>query len=331
MDNNKPTTNFPAVTEAEVEPSSKLAHYFSLTLSIPERTARALSAVVGGGTLLLSQTLIPGAVKNSSSYHFTLGMFQSFLIQNVAGMASVQTRTELKDKFVHRKLVGSSLEAAGLLTMHFSPVWVFAIASDAAKGGQVFVQRLVHHLKENGVIDPESNPQSIEQVLQSIHEVSRQGATAIDTPPLSVQEIQDMANELRLSAAGLAENSNTLLPKFENLWNQITLVAKKENLSVAQILGMLSVQAASISGAGLGTAGAVGKTGYSLVDEVILTEYRQTLQGISEEGAGNYLSNHMQPFLQNARSHFDFKKETTTQRWLRVTAANFKAKLFPKK
>ena len=331
MDSDNLPPQLPVTTDSSIVPSSKLAHYFSLTLSIPERTARALSALVGGGTLLLTQTLIPGAVKNSSSYHFTLGMFQSFLIQNVAGMAKVETDSELKDKFVHRKLVGSSLEAAGLLTMHFSPVWVFAIASDAAKGGQVFLQRLVHHLKENGVIEADSNPDSLEQILQSIHEVSRQGATAIDTPPLSVQEIQTLANELRQSAAGLSENSSNLLPKFESLWNQVTLVARKENLSVAEILGMLSIRAASLSGAGIGTAGAVGKTSYSIVDEVILTEYRQTLQGISEEGAGNYLSNHMQPFLQNARSHFDFKNETATQRWFRTSLANFKAKLLSKK
>lgn len=316
--------------EAESSTTSKLAHYFSLTLSLPERTARALSALVGGGTLLLTHTFVPGAIKNSSSYHFTMGMFQTFLIQNVAGMARVSTQSQLKDKFVHRKLVGSSLEAAGLLTMHFSPVWVFAIASDAAKGGQVFLQRLVHHLKESNVIDPDSNPESLEQILQSIHDMSHQGATAIDTPPLSVQEIQELANDLRNSAGHLASNSTNLLPRFENLWNQITLVANKESMSLPQILGMLSVQAATVSGTGVNAAGAVGKTSIGILDEVILTEYRQTLQGITEEGAGNYLTNHMQPFLDNARSHFDFNQETVTQKWFQNTFNKFKAKLFPK-
>lgn len=328
----KPTSETLPIILNDPEPApGSIVHYFALTLSLPERTARALSALVGGGTLLLTQTLVPRAIKNSSSYHFTLGMFQTFLIQNVAGMARVRTQSELRDKFVHRKLVGSSLEAAGLLTMHFSPVWVFAIASDAAKGGQVFLQRLVHHLKENEVIDKESDPKSLEQILLSIQEMSRQGATAIDTPPLSVQEIQELANELRDSAANLTTNSTNLLPRFENLWNQITLVASKENMSLPQIMGMLSIQAASVSGASVGTAGAIGKTGLGILDEVILTEYRETLQGISEEGASNYLTNHMQPFLQNARSHFDFKQETMTQRWFHNTVTKFRAKLFPEK
>ncbi|MCG8414327.1 MAG: hypothetical protein MI746_08925 [Pseudomonadales bacterium] len=331
MEKQPPPENLPVSTNDSESTPGALAHYFALTLSLPERTARALSALVGGGTLLLTQTLVPGAIKNSSSYHFTLGMFQTFLVQNVAGMARVRTQSELRDKFVHRKLVGSSLEAAGLLTMHFSPVWVFAIASDAAKGGQVFLQRLVHHLKENGVIDSESNPESLEQILQSIQDMSRQGATAIDTPPLSVQEIQDLANELRGSAASLTTNSSNLLPRFENLWNQITLVANKENMNLPQIMGMLSIQAASVSGASVGAAGAIGKTGIGILDEVILMEYRETLQGISEEGASNYLANHMQPFLENARSHFDFKQETITQRWFHNAMAKFRAKLFPEK
>ena len=330
MDNESRTENLPAISQSfESSITNKLARYFSLTLSLPERTARALSAIVGGGTLLLTNTFIPGAIKNSSSYHFTVGMFQSFLIQNVAGMAGVKTQTELKDKFVHRKLVGSSLEAAGLLTMHFSPVWVFAIASDAAKGGQVFLQRLVDQLKESNVIDADSNPESLEQLLQSIHDMSHKGATAIDTPPLSVEEIQELANDLRKSVGDLTTNSTNLLPRFEYLWNQITLVAKQQDMSLAQILGMLSVQAAAVPSTSLNAASAVGKTGIGILDEVILTEYRETLQGISDEGAGNYLTNHMQPFLATARSHFDFNKETITQRWFHETFDKFKAKLFP--
>jgi hypothetical protein len=230
---------------------------------------------------------------------------------------------ELKDRFVHRKLLGTSLEAAGLLTMHLSPVWVFAIASDAAKGGQVFLQRLVHHLKENEVIEPDSYPESLEQILQSIHEMGQHGATAIDTPPLSLGEIKDLADELRHSASSLTKNTTALLPRFESIWNQISLVARKENLSMEQVLGMLSVSAASIAETGIGTAGAVGKTGYNLLNDVLLSDYKATLTELSDEGALTYMKTNMQPFLENAQSHFDFKKETWTQRWFKNAISKF--------
>ncbi|MDA1369220.1 MAG: hypothetical protein O2971_00455 [Proteobacteria bacterium] len=261
----------------------RLNHYLALSLSIPERTARALSALVGGSTLLLTKTLVPSAIKNSMSYRFTVGMFQAFLIQNVAGVRDYDDM-ELKDQFVQRKLLGTSLEAAGLLTMHLSPVWVFAIATDAAKGGQVFLRRLVHHLQANQVIAKDSNPETLEQILELLQEMGRQSATAIDTPPMSAGELRELVTELRRSTVSVTEKSSSLLPRFETLWNQITRVAKKENLSVEQVLGILSVSAAALAETGIGTADAVGRTGYNLIDDAMLNDYKATLSDISDQG-----------------------------------------------
>jgi len=299
----------------------KLNHYLALSFSLPERIARALGSLIGGSTLLLTKTLMPTALKNSNSYRFTFGMFQTFLIKNVAQLDDFQTDTELQEHFLNRKLLGTSLEAAGLLTMHLSPVWVFAIASDAAKGGQVFLNRLVHHLKEHDVIDEKSHPESLEQVLLSIHDMGYQGATAIDTPPLSMSEVEELAAQLRESAASLRKSSANLLPRFEAIWKQISLVAKKENLSTEQVLGMLSVSAASIAQTSVGTAGAIGKTGFYFLDEIILSDYKQTLVGIADTGSLRYMQQNMQPFVQNAQSHFNFKIETRSQAWFKDSIA----------
>lgn len=310
---------------------SRLNHYLALSFSLPERAARALGSIVGGSTLLLTKTLLPQAIKNSNSYRFTFGMFQSFLIKNVAQLDKMDVDTPLPEHFLNRKLLGTSLEAAGLLTMHLSPVWVFAIASDAAKGGQVFLNRLVLQLKESGVIAQESDPQSLEQVLLSIHEMGRQGATAIDTPPLTLPEVEELAAQLRASTSLLRENSASLMPRFESLWNQIGLVARKENLSREQVLGMLSLSAASIAQRGVGTAGAVGKTGFYFLDEIILNDYRDTLVDISETGSLSYMQQNMLPFVQNAQSHFDFTIETRSQAWFRKSLEKVLAQISRKK
>ena len=327
MNNEEPKSSLPLLSAEAVSAEKvsaekatnldRLNHYLALTFSLPERTARAMSAIVGGSTLLLSKTLLPNSIKQSNSYHFTVGMFQSFLIRNVAGIDDSAANTDLGDKFIQRKLLGTSLEAAGLLTMHLSPVWVFAIASDAAKGGQVFLQRLVGHLKENGVIAPGSDPTSIEQILQSIADMSQKGATLIDTPPLSLAEIRALSQELRDSTTSLSQDYGKLMPDFEAIWNQIAQIAKKENLSVEQVLGILSISAASVTRSGVGTADAVGKTGAVILDEMILQDYKQTLASISDQGALVYLQTHMRPFLENAQSHFDFSRETGSQRWFK--------------
>ena len=318
----------------EINPDTyldRLNHYLALSFSLPERLARALGSLIGGSTLLLTKTLIPSAVKNSNSYRFTFGMFQTFLIKNVAQLDDFQTDTELQEHFLNRKLLGTSLEAAGLLTMHLSPVWIFAIASDAAKGGQVFLSRLVHHLKEHDVIAEDSNPESLEQVLLSIHDMGRLGATAIDTPPLTMLEVEELAAQLRESTASLRKNSANLLPRFEAIWNQISQVASQENLSTEQVLGMLSVSAASIAQTSVGTAGALGKTGFYFLDEIILNDYKETLADISDTGSLGYMQQNMQPFVQNAQSHFNFKNETRSQTWFKDSIARLVRQILLKK
>jgi hypothetical protein len=318
----------------EINPDTyldRLNHYLALSFSLPERLARALGSLIGGSTLLLTKTLIPSAVKNSNSYRFTFGMFQTFLIKNVAQLDDFQTDTELQEHFLNRKLLGTSLEAAGLLTMHLSPVWIFAIASDAAKGGQVFLNRLVHHLKEHDVIAEDSNPESLEQVLLSIHDMGRLGATAIDTPPLTMLEVEELAAQLRESTASLRKNSANLLPRFEAIWNQISQVASQENLSTEQVLGMLSVSAASIAQTSVGTAGALGKTGFYFLDEIILNDYKETLADISDTGSLGYMQQNMQPFVQNAQSHFNFKNETRSQTWFKDSIARLVRQILLKK
>lgn len=329
-----PESKLPVPVLTENNPQTyldTLNHYLALSFSLPERIARALGSLIGGSTVLLTKTLLPTAVKNSNSFRFTFGMFQTFLIKNVAQLDNFQTDTELQDHFLNRKLFGTSLEAAGLLTMHLSPVWVFAIASDAAKGGQVFLNRLVHHLKEHDVIDEESNPESLEQILLAIHDMGRQGATAIDTPPLSMSEVEELAAQLRESTASLRENSARLLPRFEAIWNQISLVANRENLSTEQVLGMLSVSAASIAQTSAGTAGAVGKTGFYFLDEIILNDYKETLTGILDTGSLRYMQQNMQPFIQNAQTHLNFKIETRSQAWFKNSISRLMRQVRPKK
>jgi len=82
--------------------------------------------------------------------------------------------------------------------------------------------------------------------------MGRLGATAIDTPPLSMVEVEELAAQLRESTASLRINSLNLLPRFEAIWDQISQVASQENLSTEQILGMLSVSAASLAQTSVG-------------------------------------------------------------------------------
>ena len=114
------------------------------------------------------------------------------------------------------------------------------------------------------------------------------------------------------------------MPGFESIWGQITEVAKVNNVSVEEILGIMTVHAGSAATSGKNTADAIGKTGATLLDDVILNDYRETLNGLQKQGLVNFLESNMKPFVENAQSHFDFNSVTLTQKLLNRFSIKFR-------
>jgi len=290
----------------------RVRQYFAYTLSLPERSVRSLAALLGGATSLLTETLLPETLRGTSTYRVTVGLFQAFLIERVARVQRELGEEELAlgDRYVQRKMLGNALEAAGLLTVHFSPLWVFAVAADAAGGSKVFLNRLVERLKAEGVIAQEAEPTELLEVLEALQAASMESATALDTPPLSREELARLAGEMRASYAEVFRDTGDLLPRLDELWEGMKGLAARENVSLEQLSGILTVDAAALFKKGVGTASAFGQTGAALFDKAILESYRGTLERISREGVNTYVRRHLRPFLVAARAHFDPERWT---------------------
>ncbi|MCP4358646.1 MAG: hypothetical protein GY796_11565 [Chloroflexi bacterium] len=289
-----------------------------LLLSIPERAVRSLAAVGGGTSLLLTETLIPPTLQESTLYRVTIGDLQQFLIEQVAQMdktvlANVKTR-DLEANFMPRRAAGSVIDVAGLLWMRFSPLWVFAIGSDAANGSKIFLHRLVEQLKQNEVLGEDVEIHSLTELLDALHDASDSSAQTVNMPPLSQEDIRETAVELRQRYGRLFAQTTDLLPRFEQLWTQMEVVAEEENTSTSKVSGMMALDLAEWGQKGAGAITAVGQTSAELLDEHILTSYAQTLDGIVEEGLPQYFSRMLTPFAETAVNHFDANKQTWTER-----------------
>lgn len=279
---------------------------------------RSAAAVVGGTSLLLTETLFPDVVKDSTTYRVMVGNFQRFVIDQVAqvGYFPAGENERVLDGYISRKLVGNVLELAGLLTMSFSPVWVFALAGDAAGGGKVFLDRLTLNLKRHGVIKPESDPKDMVGLLEAIQKASSTSANAVDMPPLSRRQLAELAGDLRDGYGQMFAGSRSLLPRFNAIQSRMERTAKEEGLTVEEVSGMMAIDVASWGKAGVGTTAAVGRTGAELFGEKILASYERTLDELSSQGASAYLNRYMKPFMGAAAAHFDPKKSTWTQETL---------------
>jgi len=290
----------------------------SYLVSLPERLLRSAAAVVGGTSLLISETLFPDVVKESTTYRVMFGSLQRFMIERVAQVEYYPTSKaeQVIDGYIGRKMAGNVLEMAGLVTMRFSPVWVFALAGDAAGGGKVFLDRLALNLKQHGVIKPESEPRDLVDLLEAIQKASSSSATIVDTPPLSRQQLAELAGELRANYGQAFAGSRSVMSRLNLLQSRMERTAQREGLSVEEVGGVMALDLAALGKAGLGTTAAVGQTGVELFGEKILASYERTLDELNSQGASAYLNRYLKPFLAAAAAHFDPDRSTWTQEHL---------------
>lgn len=288
-------------------------------LSLPERTLRSLAAIAVGASTLLTETIFPDSLRGTTTYKVTIGMMQQFILEKVAQMEGEPGvgSADLSDDFAQRKLAGTALEAAGLFTMGFSPLWVFAIAGDAAGGSKVYLKRLVERLKENGVIAQDDEAAELVDVLEAIQGAANKSALAVDIPPLSRDSLVALAEDMQVGYAKAFASTANLLPKLDEIWTRMEQLNKKEGVPLERLGGVMALEALSISKKGAGLVMAAGQTGVELLDEKILESYRKTLADAFNLGLDGYVREHMRPFMQTAKAHFDIGQETWTESLLR--------------
>src|SRR4029079_13730546 len=132
---------------------------------------------------LLTDTLLPDTLRESSFYMVLIGDMQRFVSEQVAQVppesGAAPGDPAASPDYVQRKMFGSALDTAGLLAMHMSPLWVLALAGDAAAGSNTFLNRLVDQLKKNRVIPEETQITGLTDLLGAIQEASRRSAVAV--------------------------------------------------------------------------------------------------------------------------------------------------------
>lgn len=295
-----------------------LARYVPYLLSLPERTVRAMAALVSGASSLLTETLFPPSLRRTTTYRVTVGMAQQFITERVAGMQreAAGAGIEIGSDYVQRKMAGTALEAAGLFAVGFSPMWVLAIAGDVAGGSKAYLRRLVARLREAGVIAQDAEADSLVDLLEAVQDASRQSATAIDMPPLSRQDISRLADQMTAGYLRVFDGTANLLPRIDDIWERMSRLARRDSVSVEQLGGIMTLDVAAWGKRGVGTISAVGQAGAELFDDRILNSYRDTLASMANLGVDGYISEHLRPFLQSARSHFDAAQLTWTERQL---------------
>lgn len=290
-----------------------VGNFFKYTVSLPERTVRALAAGVGGVSKILTDLVLPDSLRGTTTYKVLVGNMQRLVIERVGGVDKVYSKSgeQLPADMVQRKLAGNAVEALGLMSFHFSPIWLFAVGADLVSGSKAYMDRLTVELKKEGVIDPNAKTSDFSEVLGAVEQATSQSAKVLDLPPLKPDDFAKYRKELTASYAGMFSKSTNLVPSFDSLWKRMNEISVREHLSIEAVAGLMTVNAARAAGTTLAAANAAG----GLFVDKVLASYSRSLDEMEKDGYAAFFSRTMAPYGEAIRNAFDPDRETYTE-WL---------------
>ena len=298
---------------------ARVRSYLLYGLSLPERTLRSTTAVVGGALDSSMKLLVPQAFRSSRSYTIFVQQMLDFMVEEMGRVDLPEDEeSEVSDdpeveSFVARKTVGSFVEIAGWATLHVSPVTVLAIFSDLAYGSKTYLNELSLELKSQGVIDPDTTIDQVSDLLDAVSKTSGMTAQNFDMPPISVEGLRQTVEQTRKA---IAETSPTkLIPQSElkRLWNEMKETAEQQEVNLFSISSTMTLYALNKVGTvGKSTVSAVTVAG-NMFDRHILDYYRSGLGEIRSRGVYTTLRENSQPYMEAAWNNFSTSQSTITE------------------
>jgi hypothetical protein len=201
------------------------------------------------------------------------------------------------DELFVRKAAGTGIDIAGLLTVGWSPLWVFAVAADLTGGSRAYLKALVVEFQDDDLLAEDADVTSTEELLVALENSSGTMADTLDRPPLNLKDMRETWEQLSQNAAALPDAG-----RIGKTFALIQQVAKQEDRSVWSVSSLVATGAAR---AGL----LLGKTH-------IFDYYDQALGKISDEGLAEYSLRVARPYGLVAIDHFNPSRVTLTDRFI---------------
>jgi hypothetical protein len=196
-----------------------------------------------------------------------------------------------------RKTAGNVVELGSFVAVGWSPVWLLAGASDLIGGSKAYLRVLVAELRYAGVLSPEREVASFEELLNALEGTSGVLADTVDVPPLNVAGVRASWQELRRQAADLPDAEG-----LERIYSELRLAARPEDRSILEI---------SFRG---GAGGGAGGREAGKRPHLRLLSWRAA----NDRGGrfGLLPATRQHPYLARVRSHFDPRSGTHSERLL---------------
>ena len=309
-------TNPNDLNAGEEDPGfSSVQEYLLFGLSLPERTLRSASGVVGGALRESASLLVPQAFRNSKTYEVFVQQMLDFMVEDVGGVdrSDVPNANPKVENFVARKAVGNFVELASMSTMHLSPMLLLAVVSDVAYGSQAYLHELAGELHAQGVIDDASTIHHVDDLLESVAVASRTTASALDTPPLSVEGLKETVQQTREALEAIDPSKVLPQSELQSLWDDMHSLARREGVNPFTISGAMTLYSLDRVGQlGTGALSTVRVAG-TLLDRHVIEHYKEAMAEINDKGVYASLAESSKPYVEAVWKNFSSNRSTVTE------------------
>jgi hypothetical protein len=291
-------------------------------LSLPERVLRSTTALASGLLREVGEITVPRTLQRTRLYQNLVAVTLRFLVEKVGEVKDVYPgEADLSEDFLVRRTAGNGIELMGILAFHASPVWVLAALADASGAGSHLIREIANSLKQEGLLDADSNFDSVEEMLDGLEASAGRLSDAINTPPLDVATLRRDWDSVKRDLARIPPRNLPSPTNLGQVWSGIKQEALEQKRTVFQVSSVMAIAAIAdlprkARWLSASARLAAGKTG-SLMSDVLLDHYRTTLQKIRSDGYFPYAARQFRPYLYAAASQFSPQHSSLTERLVR--------------
>jgi len=289
--------------------------------TLPERLVRSVVGLGAGVAREVGDVALPKSVRQSRLYQNLVDTTLRFLIEQVGEVkGAYDTSEKLADDFLARRTVGNAVEALGIVAFRASPVWVLAALADVCGLGRHLIPEIAATLKEQRLLDADTDFSSVDQLLDGLERTSGRVAQTINTPPLDVPALREELRAIREEARSLTPEKLPTGESLIGLWSELKAEAARQEKSIFETSSMLAISAVRALPHGARWLGASAVAGATRTGQVLaaalLEQYRATLREVQEVGYTAYATRQLRPYVRAAVSQFAPEKPTLTARLL---------------
>lgn len=283
---------------------------------------RSLAGISGGLLHEIGVVMLPTRLRRTALYRTMVEVTLRFLIQEIGQVPNVYPSEErLAQNFLLKRGASHGIELLGLMTIHVSPIWIFAALADASGAGHALIQQIAQALKDDGLLDSDAQFSTVDQLLEGLEKTSTHLAETLNIPPLDMPSLRRDWERFKAELPKLPPNSLPARETLERMWAELVESAKEEQRSVFVVCSMLAVSAVREIPANLlwlsRAATLAARRTAGVVGGVFLNHYRLALSDISAIGFIAYWRRQFRPYLRAAAEQFASEKESSTEKFIR--------------